>query len=733
MSAIGTLLVANRGEIARRVFRAARAMGMRCLAVFADADADAPFVAEADVAVRLPGGYLDTEAVVAAALEAGADAVHPGYGFLAENAGFARAVTAAGLVWVGPGPDAIETMGDKLAAKAAAEAAGVPTLPSSTDPGDPGDIGFPLMVKATAGGGGKGMRLVSDPADLAEAVAAARREALAGFGDDTVFLERYLPRCRHVEVQILGDSHGNMVHLGERECSIQRRHQKIIEESPSTAVDDALRAAMGDAAVRLAQSIGYTSAGTVELLLDDDTREFFFLEVNTRLQVEHPVTEEVTGIDLVREQLRVAVGEPLGYGQADIAYGGHAIEARLYAEDPAAGFLPAVGTLTAFAPPSDPAVRWESGVEAGSEVGLDFDPMLAKVIAHAPTRSEAAGRLALALERLHMGGVTTNRHFLVAALRSDAFLAGDTTTDFIERVDPSRAAAITPAQCRQISVAAAMWLQAAERQEARTLGWMPSGWRHGRLAPERAELAVETAAGPVEVRVSYRPQRDGSFVVWAECADDGVEATAPVAAGSPGEDRVEQPAVDGVEAAATMSAGLPGEDRVEQQVVDAVEAAAPIAAGSPGGDRVEQPADAAVEATATIAAWRSDGLDLQWDGRRVRYAVTEDGERLHLTGGSETVTVAVVPRFGAPDGGLAAGGFAAPMPGVITEVRVEPGEQVVGGTTLVVMEGMKMEHHVSAPCDGTVVEVLVNPGDQVDNGSPLLVFEAAASGETGGG
>ena len=663
MTAIGTLLVANRGEIARRVFRTARAMGMRCAAVYPAADAGAPFVAEADVAVRLPGGYLDSEAVVAAALAVGADAVHPGYGFLAENAGFARAVLGAGLVWVGPAPDAIETMGDKLAAKAAAAAAGVPTLPSSEDLTEAGEVGFPLMVKAAAAGGGKGMRLVSDPAELEAAVAAARREALGGFGDDTVFLERYLPRCRHVEVQILGDAHGNVVHLGERECSIQRRHQKIIEESPSTAVGDELRAAMGEAAVGLASSISYCSAGTVELLLDDDTGEFFFLEVNTRLQVEHPVTEEVTGVDLVREQLRVAAGEPLGYGQSDIAFAGHAIEARLYAEDPAAGFLPAVGTLAAFAPSAELAVRWDSGVEAGSEVGLDFDPMLAKVIAHGPTRAEAAGRLALALERLHIGGVTTNRHFLVAALRSAAFLAGDTTTDFIDRADPSRAAALSAAQCQRAAVVAAMWLQAAERREARTLGWLPSGWRHGRLPPERMELVFDAAAGPGEVTVSYRPQRDGSFVVRAECGD------------------------------------------------------------------------CASEAPATIAAWSPDTLDVEWDGRRVRYAVTADGDRVHLTGDSETVTVAVLPRFGAPDHGLAAGGFAAPMPGVIVEVRVEPGEQVAAGHTLVVMEGMKMEHHVSAPCDGTVTEVLVAPGDQVDNGSPLLVFEAAeaAAGEAAGG
>ncbi|MCY3643144.1 MAG: ATP-grasp domain-containing protein [Acidimicrobiaceae bacterium] len=651
MSAIGTLLVANRGEIARRVFRTARAIGMRCVAVFSDADATAPFVTEADVALRLPGGYLDAEAVVAAAVAAGADAVHPGYGFLAENSGFARAVVAAGLAWVGPAPEAIETMGDKLAAKAAAEAAGVPTLPSSEDPAEPGDVGFPLMVKAAAGGGGKGMRLVSDPADLPEAVAAARREALGGFGDDTLFLERYLRRCRHIEVQVLGDTHGNVVHLGERECSIQRRHQKIIEESPSTAVDDALRSTMGDAAVRLAKAIGYCSAGTVELLLDDDTGEFFFLEVNTRLQVEHPVTEEVTGIDLVREQLRVAAGEPLGYGQADIAYGGHAIEARLYAEDPAAGFLPAVGTLAAFAPPADPAVRWDSGVEAGSEVGLDFDPMLAKVIAHAPTRAEAAGRLALALERLHIAGVTTNRHFLASALRSEAFLAGDTTTDFIERADPSRTPAVPVADCQRAASAAALWLQAVERSEARTLGWIPSGWRHGRLPPERVELAVETAAGPVEVVVSYRPQRDGTFVVRAECGDS------------------------------------------------------------------------ATEAPARIAAWSPETLDFEWSGRRIGYAVAADGDRVHLTGDSETVTVTVLPRFGAPEGGPATGGFAAPMPGVIVEVRVQAGDQVTAGSTLVVMEGMKMEHHVSAPCDGTVTEVLVAAGDQVDNGTPLLVFD----------
>ena len=439
---IRSVLVANRGEIARRVFRTARSMGMRCIAVFADADADAPFVQEADEAVRLPGSYLDAEAVLAAAQQTDAEAIHPGYGFLSENAAFARAVTEAGIRWVGPSPDVIESMGDKIAAKRVAVEAGVPTLPSSEDPAADAPtieatVGYPLLVKASAGGGGKGMRIVESADDLADAVQSAQREALSGFGDETVFLERYVASSRHIEIQILGDAHGNVVHLGERECSIQRRHQKIVEESPSPVVDAEMRTAMGEAALSLARHMGYESAGTVEFLVDDATREFFFLEVNTRLQVEHPVTEEVTGIDLVREQLRVAGGAELGYDQDDIDWSGSAIEVRLYAEDPDNDFLPATGTLSAYRPADEPVVRWDSGVEEGSVVGVDFDPMLAKVIAHGPTRAEAAGRLALALERMHLGGVVTNRDFLVATLRNEAFLAGDTTTDFIDRIDPA--------------------------------------------------------------------------------------------------------------------------------------------------------------------------------------------------------------------------------------------------------------------------------------------------------
>jgi acyl-CoA carboxylase subunit alpha len=504
-----SVLIANRGEIARRVIRTARAMGLRCVAVYVDADADSPFVVEADEAVRLPTGYLDGPAIIAAAVATGAEAIHPGYGFLSENAAFAAEVAAAGITWVGPPPQAIEAMGDKLAAKRAAISAGVPTLPSSDDPTAAGDVGYPLLVKATAGGGGKGMRIVESADDLPEAVAASRREAASGFGDDRVFLERYVARARHVEIQILGDAHGGLVHLGERECSIQRRHQKIIEESPSPAVDPDLRAAMGDAALRLARAIDYRSAGTVEFLLDEATREFYFLEVNTRLQVEHPVTEAVTGLDLVREQLRIAAGETLGYGQEAISFAGHSIEARLYAEDPAAGFLPATGTLAAFAPAAEPAVRWDAGVESGSVVGVDFDPMLAKVVAHAPTRAEAAGRLALALERLHVGGIATNRDLLAATLRHPAFLAGDTTTDFIERAAPATTLALAASELERAAALAALWLQGENRAQAPVLDRVPSGWRLGRLPSQRVTLAHDEQT----IDVGYQSRRDGTFVI----------------------------------------------------------------------------------------------------------------------------------------------------------------------------------------------------------------------------
>jgi len=514
VSTITTLLVANRGEIARRVFRTARNMALRTVAVYVEADALSPHVTEADDAVLLPTGYLDGDAILAAAKASGADAIHPGYGFLSENAVFAQAVIDAGVTWVGPPPAAIAAMGDKVAAKRLAVEAGVPTLPMAEDPSGAAEIGFPLLVKAAAGGGGKGMRVVASAGELADAVEAARREALSGFGDERVFLERYVERSRHVEIQILGDQHGNVIHAGERECSIQRRHQKVVEESPSPVVNAEMRAQMGEAAIALARRLGYHSAGTVEFLVEDTPhadgwRPFWFLEVNTRLQVEHPVTELVTGLDLVEEQLRIAMGQPLRRAQSEIGFHGHAIEVRLYAEDPAAGFLPATGTLHAYEPDADPRVRWDAGIETGSVITTGFDPMLAKVIGHGHDRAEAAHVLALALERTHLAGVTTNRDLLVAILRSGAFLAGDTTTDFFDRVQPARVRGLDPAELRAVAVAATLWQQGVNRAEARVWAELPTGWRNARLPDSCARYR----RGDDELEVRYRARRDGSFEI----------------------------------------------------------------------------------------------------------------------------------------------------------------------------------------------------------------------------
>ena len=519
---IKRLLVANRGEIARRVFRTAKEMGIFTVAVYSDGDRDAPFVTDADLAIALGGttaaeSYLDTEKILEAAKSTGADAVHPGYGFLSENAGFAQAVSDAGLTWIGPPPAAIAAMGDKLAAKETMVDAEVPTLPSievtdSTDIGAVGqEIGFPLLVKASAGGGGKGMRVVDNEADLEDAISGAKREALGAFGNDTVFLERYLPTPRHVEIQVLGDQHGTVLHCFERECSIQRRHQKIIEEAPSPVLSEDLRDQMGQAAVAAVQAIGYESAGTVEFLLDGsgDEAEFFFLEVNTRLQVEHPVTEAITGLDLVREQIRIANGEPLGYDQSDLTISGHSIEVRLYAEGPSNDFLPATGCVDIWQPATGPTVRYDSGIQTGSEVSVEFDPMLAKVISHAPTRSEAALKLALALERTRLHGVVTNRDFLVATLRHEEFLAGNTTTDFISRVEIPGQRVPSDCELEDASIAVALVSQQLNRNSATSLAFMPSGFRNSSMPSQQMLLLNDDR----EVQVNYRPRRDGSFEV----------------------------------------------------------------------------------------------------------------------------------------------------------------------------------------------------------------------------
>ena len=506
------LLIANRGEIACRIIKTAHEMGISCVAVYTEADTHSPFVRMADQAIKLSDSYLNGDEIINAAKQTGAEAIHPGYGFLSENAKFARAVQREGLIWVGPNSRVITSMGDKLKAKDIAEKAGVPTLPMTTDPKKANTIGYPILIKAAAGGGGKGMRIVEDKKDLKEAIAGAQREAKTGFGDDRVFIERYVASSRHIEIQILGDSQGNVVHLGERECSIQRRHQKIIEESPSPRVDSEMRTAMGDAAIKLAKKLKYESAGTVEFLVDDKTGEFWFLEVNTRLQVEHPVTEEVTGKDLVYEQLRIARGEELGYSQDDITWKGSSIEARLYAEDPSNDFLPATGTLIAYESDTNIDARWDTGIEQGSVVGTDFDPMLAKVITKGKTRVDAANKLALALESLHIGGVTTNRDFLVASLRSEDFLKGKTTSDFIEKSNPQRAVVLEGSSLENATSAAALWIQGQNRGNANILKEIPTGWRNSRLPRQKITLSYLDN----EVEVTYKANRDGSFAVNEE-------------------------------------------------------------------------------------------------------------------------------------------------------------------------------------------------------------------------
>ena len=507
-----SILVANRGEIALRIMRTAQAMGIQTIAIYVDADKDAPHVRFADKAVLLPdGGYLDIDAVLDAAKKSNAGAIHPGYGFLSENSEFAKRVIKEKIIWVGPSPKVISVMGDKLKAKELAIKASVPTLPMTSDEKEVKKIGYPLLIKAAAGGGGKGMRVVTDKKDLQESLEGAKREALSGFGDERVFIERYVEKSRHIEIQILGDSHGNVIHLGERECSIQRRHQKIIEESPSPRITEEIRFAMGNAAVDLAKKIKYESAGTVEFLFDDKSGEFWFLEVNTRLQVEHPVTEEVTGIDLVAEQIKIARGEELQYSQEDIEWTGSSIEARLYAENPNNDFLPETGKMFAYEQAeNDFMTRWDSGVHKDSVIGTNFDPMLAKVISYGATRDDAARVLAKSLEDSHIGGVITNKDFLIATLWSDEFLKGNTTTDFIERVKPPRVKNLSNDELNLALTAAAMWKQMRNRISSDIAPYIPSGWTNGRLPNPNITFLLDGE----EIFVEYKLINKNKFLVF---------------------------------------------------------------------------------------------------------------------------------------------------------------------------------------------------------------------------
>jgi propionyl-CoA carboxylase alpha chain len=509
VSVFSTILVANRGEIASRIMSSAQKMGIKCVAVYVEADKNAPYLTQADQSVKLDTNYLDADAILNAAKMTHSEAIHPGYGFLSENADFASAVEQSGFIWIGPSASAIAKMGDKLKAKAITESAGLPTLPIALTEADIDSIGFPLLIKASAGGGGKGMRIVNSAKDLADSIKITQGEAQQAFGDGTIFFESYIKKSRHIEIQILGDHHGNIIHLGERECSIQRRHQKIIEESPSPRLDSTLREQLGDAAISLAKKINYQSAGTIEFLFDDETGKFWFLEMNTRLQVEHPVTEEVTGIDIVEQQLLIAGNQELNITQQDVVWDGHAIEARIYAEDPENNFLPSTGKLIANQIKPKAGIRWDSGVEAGMLIGTDFDPLLAKVIAHGSTRLDAARKLASELENTHFGGFVTNVEFLANVLRHKEFIQGNTTTGFIDEFSPSRSLVLEDDQQRFVAITAALWLQGLNRSQAVVLENMPSGWNNARLPDQRIVFEMDDRL----LEIHYKRNRDGSFTV----------------------------------------------------------------------------------------------------------------------------------------------------------------------------------------------------------------------------
>jgi acetyl-CoA/propionyl-CoA carboxylase biotin carboxyl carrier protein len=653
-----SVLIANRGEIAVRVARTLRAMGIRSVAVYSDADAGARHVREADEAIRIgqapaAESYLRADRILDAAARSGAQAVHPGYGFLAENPGFARACAGAGLVFIGPPAEAIEAMGDKIAAKATVAAAGVPVIPEVI----PNGRGFPLLIKPSAGGGGKGMRLVRSAGELPSAIEAARREAKAAFGDDTLLLERYVENPRHIEIQVLADVHGNVVHLGERECSLQRRHQKIIEEAPSPLLDHGRRAAMGAAAVEAARSVGYTGAGTVEFIVSGD--EFYFMEMNTRLQVEHPVTELVTGLDLVEWQVRIAAGEALAFTTVPVMNGpvmnGHAVEARVYAEDPARNFLPTGGTVLALREPSAPHVRVDSGLSVGEAITSAYDPMLGKVIAWGPDRATALRRLDAALADTVVLGVTTNIAFLRVLLRDPDVRAGRLDTELAERI-----VADSPEVPNEVLAAAALGrlltLAAAPADSVTPAGgvtdpWdIPDGWRAG--GPEWTTFrfttgSSTTGSSTTEVRVRGLPSNGAEVTIG-----DGD----PVAA----------------------SAVLDGDDLTVLY-----------------DGRILRYAYAAGDLT-------------MWLGR--------DGQAWALA------EEQAGPGRGGP-GGQADRTVRSPMPGTVLAVRVADGQPVAAGQPLVVVEAMKMEHTVTAPLDGVVTELTAKAGQQVRMDEQLAVIE----------
>ena len=657
------VLIANRGEIARRIQRGCRKLGLESVAVFSEADRDAPFVIDADHAVCIGGAapsesYLNIEAILEAAHATGAGAVHPGYGFLSENAGFAAAVEAAGLVFIGPEADAIARMGSKIEAKAAAEEARVPVLPGYRG-ADQSDarlleearaLGTPFLVKASAGGGGRGMRLVTDLKEAPEAITSARAEAKGAFGDAAVFLERYAPRTRHVEVQILGDSHGTVLHLGDRDCSLQRNHQKLIEEAPAADLPEAMRDDMRMAAVRLAQSIAYRSAGTVEYLYDPARGEYYFLEMNTRLQVEHPVTEAITGVDLVEWQLRIARGEALTLAQSDVQFDGHAIEVRVAAENPSENFLPETGQITLWEPPA--GVRLDTGVERGSVVGHNYDSMIAKLIVHAPDRAGAIRRAVASIDEFAVGGVGLNLAYQRALLTHPDFQAFRHHTSGLSEMFPDGWVRPEPA-ARDLGLAAiALNLHQAPTDAS---PWQRLGaWR------------LTATSG-----------RPGATSYWEESSEMPIRVS-----------------TDGVQ----LAAHLPQGESIRAE-------AATLIRGRLSGRLDGVPISRIAHVERASDHWRVH-LQTSSGMMAIAFDTLEDRHLNRAAGGM-----------------VGADTLSAPMPGAVAEIRVAPGDRVNAGDTLVVLEAMKLLQSLPAPVSGVVAEIYCAPGDTVAGNTPLIKLD----------
>ncbi|WP_166970345.1 acetyl/propionyl/methylcrotonyl-CoA carboxylase subunit alpha [Brevibacterium atlanticum] len=668
-----TVLIANRGEIALRVIRTCRRLGIRTVAVYSDADARAAHVKAADTAVHLgpaqaSESYLRIEKVIAAAQATGAEAIHPGYGFLSENAEFSAACEAAGIVFLGPGADAIRTMGDKITAKQAVSSRGVPLVPGTKDAdmsdealvAAAADIGFPVLIKPSAGGGGKGMHAVFDAAELPSALATARREAASSFGDDTLFLERLVATPRHIEVQVMADAHGNVIHLGERECSLQRRHQKVIEEAPSALLDEPTRARIGQAACETAKSVGYVGAGTVEFIVGADRPdEFFFMEMNTRLQVEHPVTEEVTGVDLVELQLRVGAGEELPLTQDDITLTGHSIEARIYAEDPSRGFLPTGGRALDVAFPTGEGIRVDAGLDAGQRIVSDYDPMIAKLIVHADDRDQAIARLDAALAASAVPGIVTNIDFLRTLLALPEVVAGDLDTSIIDNLDESQ---LTHAPSEiDIQVAAAAVIETLGRAGTQITGAVTArdlaGAAVGGTASAWGRSAAFRASRP-EFRPAVRLDFVGAGELTVDDSDDVEFGPAPATEFAPG-----------VEVTARAESVIIDEDGVWHVAIDGIQYTARVF--SDAADR---------------SIWVSSDRGV--------HVFTRPLADSSLTPGLDGAEVL------------------APMPGSVVEVKVDTGDRVEQGDPIVVVEAMKMEHVLTAPAAG-IVSVATVPGTQV--------------------